>query len=148
MRRAGAVTLTLTVLLLAVPGCSSRQERYCDAVTGHQDELTRTLGTGKPDALLTALPVLRDLRDKAPADLGDEWGLLTDRIGALAHALDTAGVDPAAYDGKHPPADVTPAQRTAIERAARDLGAQDAQQAWRDVQQQARDVCGTPLFLG
>ena len=37
-------------------------------------------------------------QDKAPDDIHDEWHRSSARIGALASALDDAGVDPATYD--------------------------------------------------
>jgi uncharacterized protein (DUF1778 family) len=58
-----------------------------------------------------------------------------------------AHVDPSTYDAKHPPAGVTAAQRQAIAEAATRLGSTSSLTALDAVQQQARDVCHTPLSL-
>ena len=144
MRRTAVVTLSLTVTL-ALVGCGSDQDAYCDAVKDHQTELGEIVGSGDPDALLTSLDVLEDLQDRAPADISDEWQQVVSRIQALRDALDDAGVDPATYDRDQPPAGLTQEQRAAIDGAAADLGSGITLRALQDLDQQARDVCKTPL---
>ena len=85
--------------------------------------------------------------DEAPTDIEDEWSLVIDRIEALGDALAAAGVDPATYDAEQPPTGLDDAEKTAITDAARDLGAQETQRALADLEQQALDVCQTPLVL-
>jgi hypothetical protein len=141
----------LLATLLVVPllaGCGGDpQDAYCDAVQDHQQELSDLVGSGKPDALIRALDVFRQLRDDAPDDITDEWQQLIGRIEALQGALDDAGVDPATYDRDDPPAGVTADQRAAIDAAAEQLGSGTTLRALQDLDQQARDVCGTPLTL-
>lgn len=142
--------LALGVLLLAlvVTGCKDQQEKYCDAVEQHQDELGEILGGGAPDALLQALPVFRELAKDAPEDLQDEWATVIDAISALQKALQDAGVDPATYDRDHPPEGLAQDDKDAIDAAARGLTADATVTALAGVDQQAKDVCGTPLQVG
>jgi hypothetical protein len=143
MRR--LVLLALVVPLLAA--CGSDQDAYCDAVTSHQKELSEIVGSGKPDAMLQALDVFRDLQDKAPNDVSDEWQQVVGSVQALQKALDDAGVDPATYDRDHPPVGVSAAQKKAIDAAAARVGGAETLQAIKDLDQEARDVCHTPLSL-
>jgi hypothetical protein len=139
----------IAVLLLAaalfVTGCADQKEKYCDAVKDHQQELGDVLGDGSPNALLKALPIFRDLAEKAPEDLRDEWRTVIDALDGLEQALDDADVDPATYDRDHPPAGLGQADKDAIDAAARQLTSEQTVVAFNGVDQQAKDVCGTPL---
>ena len=139
----------LTALLVVVPlltGCG-RGQSYCDAVQEHQSELGSIVQSGDRTALIQALPVFRDLSSKAPADVTADWTLLVTRVTALQSALAHAGVDPASYDPRHPPAGLDAEDRGLIRDAAARLAAADTQQALANVQQEVRDVCHTPLEL-
>jgi hypothetical protein len=140
--------LALLVLALLVTGCKSDQEKYCDAIKDHQQELGEVLGDGSPDALLEALPILHDLADKAPEDIRDEWKTVIDALEGLQQALKDAGVDPATYDRDHPPEGLSQADQDAIDAAARQLTSDETVTAFSGVDQQAKDVCGTPLQIG
>jgi hypothetical protein len=120
---------------------------YCAVVEDRQDDLTKIVGEGGPDVLLRALPVFRDLQDAAPSDIADDWRLVVTGLAALQAALDDAGVDPATYDRENPPEGVTDAERDRIDAAAQALTADDTVAAFANVEQQARDVCKTPLRL-
>jgi hypothetical protein len=141
----------LAAVVLVVPllgGCGgSDQDAYCGAVKDHQEELSGIVGSGAPDALLKALPVFRDLQDQSPDDITDEWQQVVGRIEALSEALDDAGVDPATYDREHPPADLSSEDKARIDAAAKELGSGTTLRALQDLDQQARDVCRTPLTL-
>jgi len=128
-------------------GCGDRTGEYCDAVSAHQKELSDLVGSGRPDALLKALGPFRDLRSKAPGDITDEWQQVITSIEGLQRALDAAGVDPATYDRAHPPAGVSAAARARIDAAAKQLGSGTTVRALQDLDQEARDVCKTPLTL-
>jgi hypothetical protein len=145
MRRAVAAAAILVVLPTAA-GCG-RSESYCDAVRDHQTELGTIVGGGDRTALLQALPIFEDLQDKAPDDVATDWDLLVTRIQALDDALQKAGVDPASYDPRHPPAGPDAADRRAIRRAAAQLAAADTRAALASVQQEVLDVCHTPLEM-
>jgi hypothetical protein len=145
MRRAAAA---LVLLALVTAGCADQKEKYCDAVKDHQQELGDVLGDGSPDALLKALPIFRGLEDKAPEDLRDEWKTVIDAVEGLQQALEDAGVDAATYDRDHPPEGVSQADRDAIDEAARQLTSEATVTAFSGVDQQAKDVCGTPLQIG
>ena len=148
-RRARTAAVAAAIALALVSGgCKDQQEKYCDAVKAHQQELGDVLGDGAPDALLKALPILRDLADRAPDDLRDEWKIVIDAISGLQDALHDAGVDPATYDRDHPPAGLSQDDKDAIDAAARQLSSEATVTAFSGVDQEAKDVCGTPLQVG
>ena len=144
MRAAAAV---LAIALLAT-GCADQQEKYCDAVEDHQQELGEVLGGASPDALLKALPIFEDLADEAPEDIRDEWKTVIDALDGLQQALEDAGVDPATYDRRPPPEGLSQADQDAIDAAASQLTSEETVTAFNGVDQQAKDVCGTPLQIG
>jgi hypothetical protein len=137
--------LAATVL---VTGCADQKEKYCDAIEDHQEALGKILGDGGPDALFKALPIFRDLADEAPEDLRDEWRTVIDALEGLQDALEDADVDPSTYDRDHPPEGLGQDDRDAIDAAARRLSSEDTVTAFSGVDQQAKDVCGTPLQIG
>jgi len=146
VRSALGGAVLVVVILLA--GCSDDPyEEYCAAVTDNQAELTRTLGEGGPDVLLRALPIFRELEEAAPSDISDDWQIVVNGLDALESALDDAGVDPATYDRENPPEGVSKAERDRIDAAAQDLTTDESEAAFAAVEQQARDVCKTPLRL-
>ena len=143
MRR--VVLLALVVPLLVA--CGDDQDDYCDAVTDHQERLSELVSSGKPDAMLQALEIFQDLQERAPRDVSDEWQQVVGSVEALEKALDDADVDAATYDRDKPPAGLTAEQKKAIDDAATRLGGGETIQALKDLDQQARDVCHTPLTL-
>ena len=145
MRVALAVSIAVTLL---ATGCKSQQEKYCDAVKDHQQQLGEVLGGGAPDALFKALPIFHELEGKAPEDIRDEWTTVIDAVEGLQKALKDAGVDPATYDRDHPPEGLGQADKDAIDAAALQLTSDETVSAFSGVDQQAKDVCGTPLQLG
>lgn len=147
MRPALVVGAALVVVSL-LAGCSDDPyDAYCEVVTDNQDELTRTIDEGGPDVLLRALPVFRDLEEAAPSDIRDDWQIVVNGLAALESALDDAGVDPATYDRENLPEGVSEAERDRIDAAAEDLRTEESEAAFAAVEQQARDVCKTPLWL-
>ena len=138
-----AAALLLVVVL--VSGCGG--DDYCGAVEEHQAELTDVTASGSPAALLAALPIFRDLADVAPEDIRDDWDAFLDGLEELDDALRAADVDPAAYDPRNLPPDLTDEQRRRIEAAGAALADPAVVQAFDSVQQQAKDVCHTPLSL-
>ncbi len=147
-RRVGPTVIAGLLLATVLAGCKDQQEKYCDAVQDHQEELGRILGDGTPQALFKALPIFRDLADGAPEDLRDEWRTVIDALEGLQDALDDAGVDPATYDRDHPPEGLDQRDKDAIDAAARALASEATAAALSGVDQQAKDVCGTPLQIG
>ena len=144
---AAAAGCLLLALAPFTAGCQSQQEDYCSAVSDHQRELTDITSGGSGDALIRALPIFEDLQGKAPRDISDDWQQLVSRIKALDAALRAAGVDPASYHRDHPPAELSAQQRTRIDAAARELGAGPTVAALQALDQEARDVCHTPLTM-
>jgi hypothetical protein len=141
--RAGVVAVALALLPLAA-GCGHGRS-YCATVRDHQAELGSIAHSGDRTALIRALPIFEDLQSRAPDDVSDDWQLLVSRIESLDTALRHAGVDPATYDAKHPPAGLGGEDRALIRRAAAEFAAADTQQALATVSQEVLDVCHTPL---
>lgn len=149
----------LAAALLGVGGCGGgdeddpyavpeRFQDYCDEVEALRAPIGDALSTGgETTGLIKALPSFEKLAAKAPDDIADDWAVVVDRIHDLVDALDEAGIDPATYDRKDPPAGLTPEQRDEIDAAAVALVSTATAQAMSSVQQQARDVCKTPLAL-
>ena len=146
-RTLGALVVTLAITTLAT-GCKAQEEKYCDAVKDHQQELGEVLGDGQPDALFKALPIFHELEGRAPDDIRDEWTTVIDAVEGLQKALKDADVDPATYDRDHPPQGLGQADQEAIDAAARQLSSDATVTAFSGVDQQAKDVCGTPLQVG
>jgi hypothetical protein len=134
------------VVLLPLSGCG-HGDSYCDAVRDHQSQLGSIAHGTSHAALISALPIFSDLQHRAPGDVEDDWQLLVARIQALDTALQNAGVDPASYDPKHPPAGLSAEDLGLIRRAAAEVAAPDTRQALATVQQEVLDVCHTPLDL-
>jgi hypothetical protein len=140
----------VALLALVVPllvACGDEKDGYCDAVAEHQERLSEIVGSGEPDAMLQALDIFQDLADQAPADISDEWQQVVGSVEALEESLDDAGVDGATYDRDDPPSDLKAEQKKAIDDAAARVGGAETLQAIEDLDQQARDVCHTPLTL-
>jgi hypothetical protein len=142
-----AIATALTLALLPVFASCGRDPSYCDAVHDNQSDLGSIVSGGARAGLIAALPIFRDLRDRSPDDVADDWDLVVTRIEGLDDALTGAHVDPATYDPKDPPADLDDDDRAAIRRAAAQLAATDTQDALTRVQQEVLDVCHTPLEL-
>ena len=146
--RRTARVLAVVVAIAMSAGCKSDQEKYCDSVKDHQQELGELIGDGSPDALLKALPIFHDLSGDAPDDIRDDWKVVIDALEGLQDALEHAGVDPSTYDRDHPPAALGQDDKDAIDRAAAALGSEATTNAFNAVEQEAKDVCGTPLEVG
>ena len=120
---------------------------YCDAVTDHRDDVGAALSAGPTTGLLRALPSFEALADESPDDIRADWRLVVERVSALKKALDDAGVDAATYSFDQPPTGLPADDKAAIDTAAARLGAADTATALAHVEQQARDVCKTPLSM-
>ncbi|WP_193609921.1 hypothetical protein [Nocardioides lijunqiniae] len=144
----GAALLALA-LPLVLAGCGNDDPfaDYCSEVKEQQRDLTEAFADRGPTALIDALPSFRALQQEAPRDIADDWDVLVTRIDALVGALQDADVDPATYDAAKPPAGLGEQETTAIEAAADELAGPGARSALTAVDQQARDVCKTPLYL-
>lgn len=144
MRVAVAVSTALAAGLLVACGGDDRSD-YCEAVDKHQRELTEIAASKDPGAIFDALEHYQELAQEAPRDLRDEWRQVIDRIEALESALDEAGVDPATYDPEETLKGLPREEREAITGAGRNLGDLQTRQAMSSIEQQALDVCQTPL---
>jgi hypothetical protein len=142
-----SLTPALLLVVALASACGGADEDYCGSVKEHQAELTDVTASGAPSALLDALPILRDLSTRAPDDISDEWQVLLDPLERLDEAVRAADVDPASYDPRHLPAGLTDGERQRIEDAGAALADPAVGAAFDGIQQQAKDVCHTPLSL-
>lgn len=142
---AGLVATLLLAPLLA--SCGNSYDAYCAQVSASQAQLGDAFSGGGPAALIDALPLLEKLQDKAPSDVAGDWDQVVGAIQGLQQALQQAGIDPATYTASKLPPGITASQRAAIKAAASELESTDTLAASQDVQQEARDVCHTPLSL-
>ena len=150
MRRIVVRLAVLAALSTLVVGCGEDDdpfEAYCKEVKAQRESLSEDLAGGSATSLIEALPEFERLQDKSPDDLEDEWATVTSRIGDLVEALEDAGVDPATYDRRKPPAGLTEDEKDAIDAAAQALATNEMRAALDGVEQQARDVCKTPMTL-
>ena len=147
MRTRGLVAVLVLVLVPLAGGCGDPKDDYCSAVKDHREALSKIVSDGGQDSLIRALAIFKDLQGKAPSDVTDEWQQLVSRIEALDTALQSAGVDPASYDRQNPPAGLGAEDKARIDAAARELGSEETLQALQSLDQEARDVCQTPLTL-
>ncbi|WP_436699852.1 hypothetical protein [Nocardioides sp. BYT-33-1] len=120
---------------------------YCSEVADRREDVGAALSAGATTGLLRALPSFEALAERSPDDIRPDWRLVVTRITDLAEALDAAGVEPATYRVDAPPEGLSDDDRKAIEAAAVRLGAPETSTALARVEQQARDVCKTPLSL-
>lgn len=120
---------------------------YCDLVAQQRSLIATAVQEGPTTGLIAALPSFEALQAKAPADIADDWTTVVTAVDGLVSALKAAGADPATYDRSHPPAGMTAQQKGAIDAAATRLGSEETQAALASVDQEARDVCHSPLML-
>ena len=141
-----AVACLLLAVLAGAAGCSrDPQEAYCGTVEQHQEALTEIAAAEDAGSLLDALPIYRELADEAPRDIAGDWDQVVDALAGLQSTLADAGVEPEDYDASDPPPGLTAEDRSAIERAAEDVGSEATVGSMARVEQHALDVCGTPL---
>lgn len=145
MRRVLAALLLLPIL--AACGDDDPFAAYCEEVKTQQKPLSEAAAQSDTTGLIAALPSFEALEEKSPDDIADEWAIVTQRIQVLVDALETADVVPATYDRKNPPEGLSEEDRAAIDAAARELASPGMVVALEGVQQQARDVCKTPMSL-
>jgi hypothetical protein len=136
----------VVAVLLPLAGCGG--EDYCGALEQQRTEIADMTGSGSPSALLDGLPMLRELAEKAPDDVADEWQTLIGALDGLDDAITAAGVDPADFKEGKPPAGLSDADQKAIADAAGQIGTDEVVQATSGIEQQARDVCKINLGLG
>ena len=145
MRRLAALAAGLCLLGLLTSACKSGTEKYCDEVKAQQQRLTELAANPDPATIFAVLPPYQALAAKAPDDIKDEWATVIDRYQQLRSALSDAHVSPQQYAGNTWRQGLSKEQVNGILRAAAGLVDPQTQDALNDVQQQARDVCQTPL---
>lgn len=143
--------LLATVLLvgtgLSAAACQEGDDRedYCDLVESRAEELTRTVDEGGAGAFIELLPTLQELGRAAPGDLKDEWRTFLNALEALRDVLEETGVEPEEVDGKLPD-DLTGDERRRVRSTAALLGSPEVVTAVQGIEQQALDVCHTPIL--
>lgn len=145
MRRLAASMAGLCLVGLLTSACESDTEKYCDEVKAQQQRLTELAANPDPAKIFAVLPSYEALAAKAPDDIKDEWATVIDRYQQLQAALSDAGVSPQEYAGGTWRKGLSQEQVNGILRAAAGLVDPATRDALNGVQQQARDVCQTPL---
>lgn len=155
VRRAVAA-IVIAVLLGATAGCGNPVhlitggdaiDDYCSALNSHRQQFADLIDTSSPAALLDALPMFKDLADKAPDDISDDWQTFLLALQGLQKALQAAGVKPSQFADGKPPTSLGRAQRKAIAVAADQVSARPTVAAVGAIDQEARDVCKINLGL-
>ena len=139
--------LLLACRCLLLAAAVGDHDDYCDAVEEHQEELAEILGERRARrADRGARRSSGSSQDKAPDDIPTS-GRTSSAARRLEDALEDAGVDPATYDRDDPPAGLTDEEKDRDRRRGQELAAPRRRARSQDVEQQARDVCKTPLTL-
>lgn len=149
VRRAAAASLGL-LMVVTLAGCGSETDRYCGELSAQKQTLADlAVQSGKPgkDVLTQTLDVWRDLRDKAPADIKDEWNTLVFALEGLVDAFHAAGTTPDKYNPASPPPGVSKQEANDLQDAAAELASDRVRKAGDAVEQHARDVCNVDLGL-
>ncbi len=136
--------------LATLTGCSSDTESYCGVLEERQQELTALADrVDQPDVDIfgESLTIFEDLQDAAPGDVRDEWDTLVFAWQGLADAFDDAGTTPQEFNPSAPPADMDPAEVSALQDAAAELASQRVIDAGDGIEQHAKDVCKVDLGL-
>ena len=132
----------VVALLLSLSGCGgSTVEDYCKDLGEHRKQMADMVASQSPTALLSHLPMLRDLAEKSPDDLKDEWQTFLDAVEGLDKAIDRSGVKASDFKGGRPPAGLSETDQKAIADAAGEIRTAEVVQAASGIEQQARDVC-------
>ncbi|WP_067441486.1 hypothetical protein [Nocardioides jensenii] len=142
--------LVLAVLLLVTAGCGDpspdeARKTYCAQVKKDADEITRIVDEGGAGAALQVLPKLEELADLAPRDLTDEWQTYLNALHGWRDALDDTGLEPSDVD-EGLPRDLSREDRRRLLGAISEVQGPEVKQAAEGIEQQALDVCGTPLL--
>jgi hypothetical protein len=145
MRR--LATVVAAALLFSLAGCGDPSEGYCDELQKDRKEFAEMLDSESSSALLGNLPMLRDLAEKSPDDLKDEWQTYLTAIEGLDKAIERAGVKASDFDDGKPPAGLSATDRKAIAEAAGQITTEEVIAAASGIEQQARDVCKVNLGL-
>lgn len=140
-----ATVATAFVLVLGAGGCGGEDDgRYCEIAKDNQSVfIDDATGLG----LITNLEKLRQIADRAPEDLKDEWQVLLSALEGLRTAIDSSGLKPSEFVNGTPPASASAAARQTIAAAADRVGQQDVVEAANGIEQHAKDVCKFQLGL-
>ena len=127
---------------------TTRSRAYCEEVEAQRrSRCPRTWPRATATGLIEALPEFEKLAAKAPDDIQRRVGhrhLADRRPGRRTRGRRRR---PATYDRKQPPAGSPTRRRTRSTRPRRPGHARDDRRRSNGVEQQARDVCKTPLTL-
>ena len=145
MRRLAAVVAA--VMLFSLTGCGDPMEDYCSQLREDRKEFAEMLDSNSSSALVGNLPMLRELSEKSPDDLSDEWQTFLTAIEGLDKAIERAGVKPSDFDDGKPPTGLSAGDKLAIAEAAGQITTDEVIAAASGIEQQARDVCKVNLGL-
>ena len=134
-------------MLFSLAGCGDPVENYCSQLREDRKEFAEMLESESSSALLGNLPMLRDLAEKSPDDLSDDWQTYLRAVEGLDKAIKDAGVKPSDFNNGKAPAGLSKADQQAIAEAAGQITTEDVVTAATNIEQQARDVCKINLGL-
>jgi len=144
-RRRAAAMAGLCLVGLLTSACKSDTDKYCDEVKAQQKTLTELTANPDPDKVFDVLPPYEALEAKAPDDIKAAWATVIDRYQQLQSALSDAHITPAEYRDSKWRQGLSTEQVSSVLRAAAGLVDPATHAAINAVQQQALDVCHTPL---
>jgi len=145
MRR--LLTAAAVALLLVLGGCGDPMEDYCSQLREDRKEFAEMLESESSSALLGNLPMLRELAEKSPDDLADEWQTYLRAIEGLDDAIENAGAKPSDFEDGKPPPELSDEDQKKIAEAAGQITTDEVIAAATGIEQQARDVCKVNLGL-
>ena len=138
-------------LVTQLTGCAEGTEGYCSAVRSGGGELARLAADAdqrRGEVVARSLVIFRDLRERAPGDVTEEWDAVVFAWEGLDDALRAAGLTSAEDRAGAPPVDLSPGEQRLIEQAAEQLGSPGVRAAAQGLQAHALDVCKVDLGLG
>ena len=104
------------------------------------------IGSDSPSALLDGLPMLRELAEKSPHDLADEWQTYVGALEGLEKALEGGG-EALGLRGRQAAGRSQHTDQQAIAEAASQMGTEEVVEPASGIEQEARDVCKVNLGL-
>ncbi|HET7734864.1 MAG TPA: hypothetical protein VFK52_02725 [Nocardioidaceae bacterium] len=151
MRPGIARLLAAALLVATLAACSGgAEEVYCDdleTATARLVELADRSGAEGEDYLEPALALLEQLREKAPADLRDEWDTFVFAWQGLVDVLRETGVDPTTFDPASRPDGLSQQDFDKVRAVGAELRSARVRDAVEGITRHANDVCGLSLDL-
>lgn len=136
----------VALVTVGLSGCADDQDDYCGAFLDSREELSelatrQAASKGSVDVLTPSVAAFEDLRDRAPAELRDEWDTVVFAYEDLADAVRRTGVDPGEFVVGEVPEGLTATDRRALARVAGKLGSPRVVEAVSGIEAYSAQVC-------